>query len=120
MANYITYQTSPPDARNIRSDFWPVEMKGSGSILSVPQVETSEGAPQLDVALASAMAVGTFPLSTNCLMFCSDRFAAVSQLGGEGNCGVTMWFVGDGCDIFGCSSTWQGGGTSGGGVWYVM
>ena len=34
----------PPAARNIRSDFWPVEMKGSGSIFYVPQVETSEGA----------------------------------------------------------------------------
>ena len=86
----------------------------------VLQVETSEGAPQLDVAPVSAMAVGTCPLRTNSLMFCSDRFAAVSQIGGEGNCGVTTWCVGDGCDNFGCFSTWQGGGTSGGGVWYVM
>ena len=113
---------------NIRSDFWSVEMKGSGCILYVPQVETSKGAPQLDVAPASAMAVGTCPLSTICLMFCSDRFVAVSQLGGdcfvqpggEGNCGITTWCVGDGCDNFGCSSTWQGGGTSGGDVWCVI
>ena len=80
----------------------------------VPQVETSEGAPQLDVSPASAMAVGICPLSTNCLMFFSDRFAAVSQLGGEGNRDVTTLCVGDGCGIFGCSLTWQGGGTFGG------
>ena len=58
-----------PVAQNIRSEFWPVEMKGSGCILYVPQVQTSKGAPQLDVAPVSAMAVGTCPLSTNCLMF---------------------------------------------------
>ena len=118
----------PPAARNIRSDFWPVAMKGSGCILYVLQVDTSEGAPQLDVAPASTMAVGTCPLSTICLMVFSDRFAAVSQLGsdyfvqpgGEGNCGVNTCCVGDGCDNFGCSSTCQSGGTSGGGVWYVI
>ena len=61
--------------------------------------------PQLDVAPASAMAVGTCPLRNICLMFFSDGFAAVSQLvgdcfvqpGGEGNSGVNMWCVGDGC-----------------------
>ena len=111
----------PPAARNIRSNFWPVDTKGSVCILYVTQVETSEVAPQLDVAPASAMTVGNCPLITIFLMFCSDRFATVSQLGGgcfvqlgvEGNCGVNTWCVGDGFDNFGCSSTWQGGGTSG-------
>ena len=73
----------PLAARIIWSNFWPVAMKGSGCISYVPQVETSEGAPQLEVAPASAMAVGTCPLITICLMFFSDRFAAVSQLGGD-------------------------------------
>ena len=94
----------PPAARNTRSDFLPVGTNGSGCISYVPLVDTSAGTSQLDVAPASAMAVGTVPLSTCCLRVCSDLHAVVAAFGdgplfhrgGQGIGGVLASGLGDG------------------------